>query len=131
MDRIYLVPHVDGELHDELGCFRYGPFGLGGAEYSRDRGALFIPTLRLAPRVIRNIAAGGTLVEALRGVSLLACRGAKARYNRSSWSYVWGDLMVFETGEPVVRRAILVRGKVDVPDIGAVSRYLAEMPKPS
>ena len=87
--------------------------------------------LRVAPAVIRGVATGGTLFGALNGVSLLQRRGHLARYNRSMWSYCWGDLQVFETGEPVVTRALFLRGKVDVPDLSTVRRYLEEVSKPS
>jgi hypothetical protein len=132
MDRMHFVTHVDEASYPpELGSFVMSNQGTGTASWSKDREALYIPVLRLTPYVIRRVAMGGTLFQSLSGIALLQLRDFKARYNRSAWSYVWGDLMVFETGEPVISRALFLRGKVDVPDLTTVRRYLAEMPKPS
>jgi hypothetical protein len=115
----------------ELATFAFGEPALSQASWSKDAQALLIPVLRLSPQVVRGVATGGTLFKALNAVSLLQRKEHLARYNRALWSYVWGDLRVFETGEPVVTRAVFVRGKIDVPDLTTVRRYLDEMPKAS
>lgn len=118
------APHAD-----ELGYFLMD--GPGTATHSKDNGALFIPTLHVAAAVIRAVAQGRTLFELFNGVALLLIRSERTAYHKTLWSYVWGDLKVFETGEPVVNRALFVRGKVQSPDIGDLKRYLEEMPKPA
>jgi hypothetical protein len=121
-----------GDVSSHLGTFRYDASrpARGGC-FSRDLGALFVPELRVEPCIVRQVANGGTLFAALNGVCLLQQRGDRQRFQRWPWSYCWGDLMVFETGEQVVRRAIFLRGVIEVPDLNVVSRYLQEMPKPS
>lgn len=138
MDRLFFLSHAASHpsvpggtaaVAQELGYFLMA--GPGTATHSKDNGALFIPTLHVAAGVVRAIAQGRTLFELFNGVALLLIRAERSTYHKTLWSYVWGDLKVFETGEPVVARALFVRGKVQSPDIGDLKRYLEEMPKPA
>lgn len=112
----------------ELASFVIAP---GQGTWSKDRNALLVPSLRLAPCVVRAVATGGTLFTALNGVNLLEVDFDRAhgQFDRSVFSFCWGDIAVFETGEPVVLRTVLLRGRVELPDLTVVRRYLEEMPK--
>ncbi len=126
------VTHIDLiKPPTELAHFNLGDASRGEASWSADHEALFVPRLWLAPRVIRCVVNGGTLFQALSAMPLMQVRESQARYHRSPWSYCWGDLQVFETGSPVITRAIFLRGTIETPDLTIIGRYLREMPKPS
>jgi hypothetical protein len=111
-----------GRGGDELASFVVGG---SGAAWSRDYNAILIPTLRLEPVVIRAIAAGSSLFSQLSGVDLLR----DGHIDRDVWSYCWGDLVVFETGESAAKRVVFLRGEIAMPDLTTVYRYLKEVPK--
>lgn len=115
----------------ETGAFELGRFLLGPGDndgcWSRDGDALLVPKLRVTSHLVRRVANHDTLFRVLNGVQLMNVDAM--RFETSMWSYIWGDLDVFRNGEPTITRAILVRGKIDMPDPTNLGRYLAEMPK--
>lgn len=110
----------------ELASFVLAP---GQGTWSKDHNALLVPRLRLAPCVVRAVATGGTLFTALNGVGLLEVDfdWTQGQLDRSVFSFCWGSLEVFETGEPVAASTILLRGKIETPDLTVVGRYLKEL----
>lgn len=126
MERYSFVAHVHApQLPPELAHFvMHGP---RPARFSADEQALLIPILHVAPVVIRRVATGGSLFHALGGVSLLRHVDDRTVYVRTQFSFVWGDLKVFENGKPAVERCVFIRGPVQVPDLTKVRRYLEEL----
>lgn len=115
----------------EIATFLYEGPGTGYASFSNDFAALYIPTLRLCPDTVRRAVAGESLFMLLSGASLLQREEGSARFHHAEWTWCWGDLRLFETGEPIVSRAILLRGVQGMPDIEAVKKYLGEMQRAS
>ena len=126
----FLRPSTPDHPSIELGSFRFGS-GYREASWSHDGKALLVPELSLTPYVIRYVATGGALFQALLGMQLVQVSGHLRRYQRDVWTYAWGDLRVFETGEPTMERAVFLRGHIEQPDLTTVRRYLAELLKAS
>ena len=120
-----------GPPEEETGAYELGRFYLGfdanDACWSRDGNAVLIPKLRVTSHLVRRVANHDTLFRVLNGVQLMNVDAM--RFDASMWSYIWGDLAVFQNGEPTVSRAILIRGKINMPDPTNLGRYLSEMPK--
>jgi hypothetical protein len=111
----------------ELGSFR---LGLGLAAWSRDREALFVPTLRLNPGVVRQIVSGqGSLFRILQGASLAEVQDGRLCFDPHLITFVWGDFMLYRVGEPEARDVVFLRGRIGVPDLMTVNRYRGEMTK--
>lgn len=126
MERYSFVAHVHApQMPPELASFRMS--GPRPARFSADNAALLIPVLQVAPVVVRRVATGGSLFHALGGVSLLHHVDDRTVYTRDTFSFVWGDLRVFENGKPAVEHCVFVRGPVQVPDLTRVRRYLEEL----
>ena len=126
MDRYVFVADADAaHLPPELASFvMEGP---RPGRYSRDEQALLIPVLRVAPTVIRRVATGGSLFQALGGVALLRHHDDGFVFLRETFSFVWGDLRVFEDGKPAVEHCVFLRGSVQVPDLTRARKYLEEL----
>jgi len=124
MERYTFVAHADVP---ELELASFSMQGPRAAHYSADNAALLIPVLNVAPRVIRKVATGGSLFHALRGVSLLRHSDDGVVSTGETFSFVWGDLRVFEDGKPAAEHSIFLRGVVQVPDLTRVRKYLQEL----
>lgn len=122
---------VDRDPQRELAQFLLDKPHTGYACFSEDGGALYVPTLWLCPDTVRAVVAGKTLFEQLQGVSLLQREAERARFHSDVWTWCWGDLRVFETGEPIVQRAVFLRGMVASPDLSQVYRYVKQAPRAS
>lgn len=110
----------------ELGSFELGePAG----RYSRDGLALLVPKLQLAPDVVRAVSRSKSLFTQLNGVSMLVTSSRFSRIEREVWSFVWGDIEVFLNGSPTVRRTVFLRGRIEMPNLDTVMRYVHELPK--
>lgn len=125
--QMHVLGVTPGNRPIELGSFR---LGLGLAAWSRDREALFVPTLRLAPGVVRQIVGGGgSLFGILQGASLAEVREGRLCVDPDVITFVWGDFMLYRTGEPEARDVVFLRGRIGVPDLMTVNRYRGEMVK--
>lgn len=95
--------------------------------WSSDKQAFYVPTMRVAPALVRAVVNGRSLFDQMQGVHLLHVRDQMARFHHANWTFVWGDLQVFETGEPTIAQAMFLRGEIAVPDLTVVGRYLREL----
>jgi hypothetical protein len=85
---------------------------------SQTQQALFVPTVRLTHRACLDVVAGTTLVALFRDARVQEID------HHATWSYVWGDFMMYRTGEPEIRNMMMIRGQDMHMQPGQVSKFL-------
>lgn len=119
--RVKLYGSEDEDFAEARAYFDLDPSRKLCARFSEDQRALYIPALSLTPYLVRRVVQGGTLFQHLNGVALV---GHSSEKDFTRWTYVWGNLRLFETGMPVVARAILMEGALAFPDLREVMKHV-------
>lgn len=110
-----------------LGQFSLGD---GGGRWASDGIAFLVPKLKVTGKVIRALVNGAPLFYQLNDMVMMReSPPPLAIIGNHSWSYVWGDIEVFNTGEPEITSCVLVPGPVQWPHGTQLMPYIAELKK--
>ncbi len=121
---------VDPESEETVTALRSLGYSLHGGFWSEDGAAVLLPKLHVVAEVIRAVAQGQTLFKLFNPVNLLC--GSKAgdhTVDQTSYWFAWGDLDVFETGDPTISDALFLRGPATLEALGKAHKYMVEIRK--
>lgn len=106
---------------DELG--RYDVSSRRTSVHEDSVTALFFPKVILSSAITRAVVQGSNFVVQLRAAVVPEID------TNATWSYVWGDFMLYTTGEPELRHVILLRGAdrhMNPRDVAKYVRYFKD-----